>query len=190
MPSRGKAKGNSWERELASLLSSEFNLPFQRVPNSGAFLGGSNAFRRDSLDAKQARIMTGDLIVPEELNHISFECKFYKSFDYHQLYNQNKQFEDWAQQANDGCNSDQIWFLCIKANRREPLIAFRSATFIDIVSLGNYTSYKYKDFHIYITELKPFIKRAKERILHLGKLPLISLNECSTDPLGMMQGMV
>ena len=190
MPSRGKAKGNSWERELASLLSSEFNLPFQRVPNSGAFLGGSNAFRRDSLDAKQARIMTGDLIVPEELNHISFECKFYKSFDYHQLYNQNKQFEDWVQQANDGCNSDQIWFLCIKANRREPLIAFRSATFIDIVSLGNYTSYKYKDFHIYITELKPFIKRAKERILHLGKLPLISLNECSTDPLGMMQGMV
>jgi hypothetical protein len=174
MPSRGKAKGNSWERELANLLSSEFNLPFQRVPNSGAFLGGTNSFRRENLDAKQARIMTGDLIVPEELNHVSFECKFYKTFDYHQLYNKNKQFDEWVQQTIDGCNVDQMWFLCIKSNRREPIIAFSGATFIDILTLGNYTSYIYKDRFIYITELKPFINRAKERILSIGKLPLLS----------------
>jgi hypothetical protein len=169
MPSKGKAKGNSWERELSRLLEESFKLPFQRVPNSGAFLGGANSFRRANLDSKQERIMTGDLIVPEQLNHISFECKFYKSFDYHLLYQRNKQFEGWVDQAIDGCNTDQIWFLCIKANRRLPIIAFSSPYFLEYLSSHNYATYNYRDQLIYITDLKDFIPSNKDLLLSLGK---------------------
>lgn len=168
MPSRGKAKGNSWERELAGILKEQFNLPFQRVPNSGAFLGGSNFARRAGLDEGQARIMTGDLIVPEELKHVSFECKFYKKFDYHLLYKENKQFEEWVDQAKQGCNVDQLWFLCIKANRRDPIIAFDSLIFLDILSNINHTSYNYKEKSIFITDLRKFLTQAKETILQLS----------------------
>lgn len=167
MPSRGKAKGNSWERELAALLKEEFNLPFQRVPNSGAFLGGSNFARRAGLDDNQARIMTGDLIVPEELKHVSFECKFYKKFDYHLLYKQNKQFEEWIDQAIQGCNINQLWFLCIKSNRRDPLIAFDSVLFLDSLSNLNYTCYIYGKKRVFITDLKKFLSQNKDYILSL-----------------------
>jgi hypothetical protein len=173
MPSKGKAKGNAWERELAGLLNKIFNLPFQRVPNSGAFLGGSNASRRMGLDAKQERLMTGDLIVPEELNHCSFECKFYKSFDYHLLFRQNKQFEDWIKQSKEGCNIDQIWFLCIKSNRREPLVASDSIMFLDVFTGLNYMSYKFEDKTVYITELKPFFEMGKDFLLSLSQNKLL-----------------
>jgi len=166
VPSKGKAKGNSWERELAVLLKEQFDLPFQRVPNSGAFLGGSNFTRRIGMDKTQERIMTGDLIVPEELKHISFECKFYKKFDYHLLYKQNKQLEDWVDQAKEGCNMDQTWFLCIKANRRDPLIVFEDLIFLESLTNLNYTSYNFKNKHIFITDLKKFISLNRDVILH------------------------
>jgi hypothetical protein len=168
MPSRGKAKGNAWERELAAFLGKEFNLPFQRVPNSGAFLGGANAFRRQNLDSKQARIMTGDLIVPEELNNISFECKFYKTFDYHLLFTRNKQFESWIDQAKEGCNEGQIWFLCIKANRRDPIIAFQNNFFLEYLATCNFCSYFYENKNVYITDLKAFIVANKSFLLQVG----------------------
>lgn len=169
MPSRGKAKGNAWERELAGILNKVFNLPFQRVPNSGAFLGGSNAARRAGLDSNQERIMTGDLIVPEELSHCSFECKFYKTFDYHLLYRQNKQFEEWVKQARQGCNANQMWFLCIKANRRDPIIACENYLMYDSFSQLNFTSYRLEDKNIYIADLKRFFEISKEFLLSLSK---------------------
>ena len=169
MPSRGKAKGNSWERELAGILAENFNLPFQRVPNSGAFLGGSNSFRRSNLDSKQERIITCDLIVPEQLNMLSFECKFDKTFDYHLLYGRNLQLEGWIDQAKDGCNSNQIWFLCIKANRRAPLIVFSCPHFLEFLSKHNYGTYNFKDQTVYVTDLKNFITANKDLLLSLGK---------------------
>ena len=168
MPSRGKAKGNSWERELAGILNKIFNLPFQRVPNSGAFLGGSNASRRMGLDSKQERLMTGDLIVPEELNHCSFECKFYKTFDYHLIFKENKKLEEWVTQAKQGCNINQIWFLCIKANRRDPIVVLDNVFFFDTISNLNFCSYKFEDRFIYLTDLKKFFELAKDNILKLG----------------------
>jgi hypothetical protein len=175
VPSRGKAKGNSWEREVAGFLKDVFNLPFQRVPNSGAFLGGSNASRRMGLDEKQSRIMTGDLIVPEELNHCSFECKFYKTFDYHLLFQQNKQLESWIDQARDGCNPDQIWFLCIKSNRREPIVAMQGPLFFEFVTQSNFVRYKYKNDSIYLTDMKSFFPRAKNAILNTTNTSVLSI---------------
>ncbi len=179
MPSRGKAKGNSWERELAGILKDIFNLPFQRVPNSGAFLGGSNASRRMGLDSKQSRIMTGDLIVPEELNHCSFECKFYKTFDYHLLFKENKQLESWVEQAVEGCNIDQIWFLCIKANRREPIVAFEYPLFFSNVTSINYVRYRYNKRNVYLADLKKFFNCAKEDILNISSHTVISNNNAA-----------
>ena len=38
MPSKSKAKGSSYERELAKFLSEKYNGSFVRVPNSGAYI--------------------------------------------------------------------------------------------------------------------------------------------------------
>ena len=45
MPSKSKAKGSSYERDLAKFLSEKYNGSFVRVPNSGAYIGGSNFHR-------------------------------------------------------------------------------------------------------------------------------------------------
>ena len=73
MPSKGKAKGNKFERNIAAHLGTVFNLNFERVPNSGAFIGGKNKFRINQLTESQQLLARGDIIVPEELSHISME---------------------------------------------------------------------------------------------------------------------
>jgi len=83
MPSRAKAKGNAWEREVAKHLSEIFNENFMRVPNSGAYTGGANIFRVSDLTESQRRMMDGDIIVPESISNWKFECKNYKELDFH-----------------------------------------------------------------------------------------------------------
>jgi len=53
MSTKGKAKGNTGERKIADFLTGLYGQKFIRVPNSGAFLGGSNRFRKASLDKLQ-----------------------------------------------------------------------------------------------------------------------------------------
>jgi hypothetical protein len=85
------------------------------------------------------------------------------------LYRQNKQFEEWIKQAKEGCNIDQIWFLCIKSNRREPLVAADSVVLYDTFSRLNFTSYKLEMNYVYVAELKPFFNLAKDYLLSFSK---------------------
>ena len=78
MSNHNKNKGKSYERQLAKQLTSVFQLNFNRVPNSGAFIGGKNINRAQNLSEQQILLMSGDIIVPEQLAHVDFEFKFYK----------------------------------------------------------------------------------------------------------------
>ena len=167
MPSAAKQKGNAWERDVAKDLSETFNENFIRVPNSGAYTGGANIFRIDQLTEQQKRMMDGDIMVPPCLSRYKIECKNYKAFDFHQLFNENKTLDKWIKQAEFGL----LWFLVIKVTRKGSFILFRKV-------IGKHFSYKnylsYKDKYV-ITDYKEFWQENADAIRRLNEDSTIEL---------------
>jgi len=163
MPSASKSKGNRGERAVADRLSKIFNLNFERVPNSGAFVGGKNSERLARLSKSQQLLTEGDLIVPEELHHMKIECKTYKDFSWKSLFSTNKQLEDWITQAED---TKKLWFLTFKINYCDTCVVF---------------SYKHLEyfvlpecFHVYkkqyiICDFETFFQKNYIKVLQIGK---------------------
>ena len=160
MPSASKSKGNRGEREVADKLSSYFNLNFERVPNSGAFVGGKNASRIDRLTKSQQLLTEGDLIVPEELYNMKVECKSYKKFSWFQLFTSSKQLDDWIDQAK---YTKKLWFLTFKISYCGTCVVFSNEHFERFVIPQSFSSYK--DKYI-ICEFNEFFKKNTENILH------------------------
>lgn len=167
MPSAAKQKGNAWERDVAKDLSETFNENFIRVPNSGAYTGGANVFRIDQLTEQQKRMMDGDIMVPPCLSRYKIECKNYKAFDFHQLFNENKTLDKWIKQAEFGL----LWFLVIKVTRKGSFILFRKVISKHF-SYKNYLSYKDK---YVITDYKEFWQKNADAIRRLNEDPTIEL---------------
>ena len=167
MPSAAKQKGNAWERDVAKDLSETFNENFIRVPNSGAYTGGANVYRIDQLTEQQKRMMDGDIMVPPCLSRFKIECKNYKSFDFHQLFNENKTLDKWITQAEFGL----LWFLVIKVTRKGSFILFRK-------DISN--KFLYKNFLIYkqkyiITDYREFWVNNEDAIRRLNEDTSIEL---------------
>ena len=167
MPSAAKQKGNAWERDVAKDLSETFNENFIRVPNSGAYTGGANVFRIDQLTEQQKRMMDGDIMVPPCLSRYKIECKNYKTFDFHQLFNENKTLDKWIAQAEFGL----LWFLVIKVTRKGSFILFRE----DISNKFLYKNYLlYKQKYI-ITDYREFWVNNEDAIRRLNEDTSIEL---------------
>ena len=167
MPSAAKQKGNAWERDVAKDLSETFNENFIRVPNSGAYTGGANVFRIDQLTEQQKRMMDGDIMVPPCLSRYKIECKNYKAFDLHQLFNENKTLDKWIKQAEFGL----LWFLVIKVTRKGSFILFRK----EISKHFSYKNYlSYKDKYV-ITDYKEFWQENADAIRRLNEDSTIEL---------------
>ena len=167
MPSAAKQKGNAWERDVAKDLSETFNENFIRVPNSGAYTGGANIFRIDQLTEQQKRMMDGDIMVPPCLSRYKIECKNYKAFDFHQLFNENKTLDKWIKQAEFGL----LWFLVIKVTRKGSFILFRK----EISKHFSYKNYlSYKDKYV-ITDYKEFWQENADAIRRLNEDSTIEL---------------
>ena len=167
MPSAAKQKGNAWERDVAKDLSETFNENFIRVPNSGAYTGGANVYRIDQLTEQQRRMMDGDIMVPPCLSRFKIECKNYKSFDFHQLFNENKTLDKWITQAEFGL----LWFLVIKVTRKGSFILFRK-------DISN--KFLYKNFLLYkqkyiITDYREFWVNNEDAIRRLNEDTSIEL---------------
>ena len=167
MPSAAKQKGNAWEREVAKDLSETFNENFIRVPNSGAYTGGANVYRIDQLTEQQRRMMDGDIMVPPCLSRFKIECKNYKSFDFHQLFNENKTLDKWITQAEFGL----LWFLVIKVTRKGSFILFHK-------DISN--KFLYKNFLLYkqkyiITDYREFWVNNEDAIRRLNEDTSIEL---------------
>lgn len=161
MPSKGKAKGNRFEREVSDHLGEVFSMNFERVPNSGAFIGGKNRSRIGRLTEAQQLLAQGDIIVPEELSHITIECKNYKDFAWASLFSENKQLDGWIEQAK--CDN-KCWFVIFKVNHCGARVVF-DRKYQDIFSSpGNYMIYK----ECIITELEEFFKLNKDTVLQLN----------------------
>ena len=122
MPNYNKEKGKRLEREIAKELTNVFGLNFERVWSSGSFTGGKNANRLAKLTKEQALLSVGDILVPIELEHIQIEAKFYKTFSFSSMYENNKQLNKWIEQAIG--TSNKVWFLIFKINNIGKFVVF------------------------------------------------------------------
>ncbi|WP_115746983.1 putative PDDEXK endonuclease [Escherichia coli] len=96
MTSKAKAKGNSWEREICKFLGETLGGNFMRVPNSGAYIGGSNTARKQKMAANQIAVTKGDIIPPDTMPKLNLEAKNYAEIAFHQImYGCCKQLDAW-----------------------------------------------------------------------------------------------
>ena len=127
MPSPQKAKGSSWERDVAKFLSDLYNESFIRVPNSGAYIGGQNTVRKQFLDEGKIRTFKGDIVPGESFPLLNIECKSYKDFPFNLLYsNECKQLDTWLDQLLAPSDEKDINILAMKFNRKGKYIVFEA----------------------------------------------------------------
>ena len=77
MTNKSKTKGKGWERDVCNFLSEKYNDSFIRVPNSGAYVGGKNEYRKEYLSEEQIKLSRGDIIPPLHYPYFLAECKNY-----------------------------------------------------------------------------------------------------------------
>lgn len=118
--SASKNKGKSGERELCKILEGIFGGSFIRVPSSGAFVGGKNAVRKESLSEGQIRNSKADIITPDHMPKFVLESKFYADFPFHMfLTSQDVPILDgWIEQQLDCVDEGDFWMVCFKINRK------------------------------------------------------------------------
>jgi hypothetical protein len=141
VPSPQKAKGSSWEREVARQLSSIYNESFIRAPGSGAYVGGTNSTRKEFLHEGQIRALKGDIIPGPSFVHFNAECKSYAEMPWHQLYTGDcKLLDGWITQCLDAEDEGDINLLFMKFNRKGTFLAFQQRHKAHF-KLENYTCY-------------------------------------------------
>jgi Holliday junction resolvase len=160
MANRNKNKGKRGEVEFVKVLNDTFGLNFQRVPNSGAFLGGKNVCRYDEMTDSQKLLHDGDIIVPNELKNFSIECKNYNNLSFHQLFfGKCSQLDTWIKQASH--TKKTFWLLFIKITRKGTFVCYPKTYKFD--KSDNYFIYKNK---FCIEDVKIFLEKNKIKILN------------------------
>ena len=127
MPSPSKAKGNSFERQTADFLTRLYGEKFIRAPGSGAYVGGVNTARKQVLHEGQIRAFKGDIVPGQSFPKFNAECKSYKDFPFHQLFQGNvKILESWIDQCMDVADPEDFNIIFMKFNRKGTYIAVQS----------------------------------------------------------------
>lgn len=127
MSSKSKNKGKGFEREVAKFLSDLYKDSFTRVIDSGAFTGGKNSHRRDTLTQGQVRARKGDIVPPDHWHYFNCECKNYAEFPFHQLLS-NKPIlilEDWIAQTLEAAEPGDCNIIFMKFNRRGRYVLYQ-----------------------------------------------------------------
>jgi len=125
MPSPSKNKGNSWERDVAKDLTNLYGESFIRAPGSGAYVGGTNAHRKQVLHEGQIRSFKGDIIPGQSFPRLNIEAKSYKDFPFHQFFTGTVlQLETWLTQLAASADPGDVNLLIMKFNRKGKFVAF------------------------------------------------------------------
>ena len=128
---KSKTKGKSWERDVCIFLSELYNQSFIRVPNSGAFVGGKNEFRKETLSPEQIKLSRGDIIPPLNYPYFLAECKNYAEFPFHLLVTNSSiaLLDSWIEQVeHDVTNDNDLWILFIKITRKGSYVLYQINT--------------------------------------------------------------
>jgi len=127
MTSPQKAKGNSWERKVADHLTALYGEKFLRVPGSGAYIGGMNVHRKETLHEAQVRSFKGDIVPGESFPRLNAECKSYKDFPFHQLFQGScKILDEWISQCMDVADEGDFNIIFMKFNRKGMYVAVQA----------------------------------------------------------------
>ena len=144
MTSPQKTKGNAWENTVCKHLTELYGESFIRVPHSGAYIGGSNQHRKEVLHEGQVRSFKGDIIPGLNFPHFNAECKSYKDFPFHQLFQGKcKVLDEWIAQCMDVADEGDFNILFMKFNRKGTYIAVQAQpnqTSLIFTRHFNYTS--------------------------------------------------
>lgn len=182
MPSPQKAKGNSFEREVATYLSQTYNESFIRAPGSGAYVGGKNQVRTQILHEGQIRSFKGDIVPGQSFNKMNAECKSYADFPFHLvLAGDCKVLDGWLDQMMDVAESGDVNILFMKFNRKGKFVAVQSSMTWVTDQFLYYTSKKHKDW--IIIEFDHFFKLNKDLLKSYcsGKAEKNSIHTITTD---------
>jgi len=127
MTSASKTKGNAWERDVAKHLTTVYGEHFMRAPGSGAYIGASNAHRKQFLHEGQIRSFKGDIIPGQSFALLNIECKSYKDFPWHQLFlGEVKVLNGWLSQLMDVADPMDLNLLIMKFNLKGKYMAYES----------------------------------------------------------------
>ena len=161
MSNKSKIKGKSWERDVANFLTKLYNEPFLRVPNSGAFVGGYNIYRTQTMTEQQVRSFIGDIIPGPSFKNLVIECKNYKEFPFHKLVfgQEIKQLDEWIKQAQRSCEKGDKWLLCIKVTHKVSFVVWDFDK-VQCPSAGEYKEYQYNEYSNYWDENFNEVKEA------------------------------
>jgi hypothetical protein len=163
-------KGKAGERGLAALYQKVFGGSWTRVIGSGAFTGGKNMHRRETLSETQIKARSGDIHTPDFLPNLTLESKFYADFPYHLLLTPGPVplLDLWITQTKTGCGPDDLWLLNWRVNRKAWNVVFpieRKEAF----ALSNYCVYVAGDGNKFIiADLSAFLNANREAILRLA----------------------
>ena len=152
MSKKSKQKGKSWERDVCLFLSDLYNESFIRVPGSGAFIGGTNQFRKDYLSEEQIKLSRGDIIPPVKYPFFLAECKNYAEFPFHQLISKHKVslLDSWIEQVeHDVTSENDVWLLFIKITRKGTYILYPIRKLDDLQHGVRYRQYWFCDMNYF-----------------------------------------
>jgi hypothetical protein len=127
MTSPQKAKGSSFEREVAKFLSETYNESFIRAPGSGAYVGGKNQARKQFLHEGQVRSFKGDIVPGHSFTKFNAEAKSYADFPFHLMLTGNcRVFDTWIEQLMAVADEGDCNILFMKFNRKGRYVAVQT----------------------------------------------------------------
>lgn len=158
---KSKNKGKTYERDVANFLTELYQESFTRVPYSGAFVGGQNIVRTETLSESQTRGFKGDIIPPDSFPLLVIEAKNYGEFRWHQLAlgGEVKQLDEWIKQASESCEANDKWLLCVKISRQGEFVLWDPAQWQELKHSKTYKNYCY-------VEYKQFWENNKDAVKH------------------------
>ena len=161
--SKSKNKGNAYERVVAKFLSELYNESFVRAAHSGAYIGGRNTYRKNTLSENQIKSFKGDIIPPDSWDHFNAEAKSYADFPFHLLLTgECKQLDSWLDQLLDVEDEGDMNILFMKFNRIGQYVAVQPKL---TWKMDNYIFYASKEYGDWlITELTSFFKNNQELV--------------------------
>jgi hypothetical protein len=161
MVSPQKAKGSSFEREIATYLSKTYGESFIRAPGSGAYVGGKNQSRKEFLHEGQVRSFKGDIVPGQSFSFFNAECKSYADFPFHLVLTGDcKILDSWIDQVMTVSEPHDLNILFMKFNRKGKFVCVQSKLTWITDQFLYYTSKKYNDW--LIIEFDHFFKHNKD----------------------------
>jgi hypothetical protein len=95
-----KSIGNGFERRVSKIFAKNLGGKWIRTPTSGGYVGGKNSTRIKTMDEKQVRLISSDIIPPKEYASFYIECKKRKEINFTAIAAGNcKEFDKWIRQV-------------------------------------------------------------------------------------------